>query len=145
MKRIVLILAFACLQTAPAFALDNPDASDFVADFLTRATPYEEAIDQDSGGARVAADYAAYEKFLDQELNKAYVSLTKKLSDPKKQGLINSQKNWAAYRDSEYQFIADNWTEENSGGSYALSVGDYRAEIVKNRTIILLNYLKNSP
>jgi uncharacterized protein YecT (DUF1311 family) len=145
MKLPVLIAALLFLRTASAFAVDNPDAPDYVADFLARATPYEEEVDKDSGGAKAAADYAAYEKFLDQELNKAYVDLTNKLSDAKKQELIKSQKNWLAYRDSEFQFIEHNWTEETSGSSYTASAGDYRAEIVKSRAIILLNYLKNYP
>jgi uncharacterized protein YecT (DUF1311 family) len=143
--KLPILMSALLLQSAPALALDNPDAPDFVADFLARATPYEEEIDKDSGGAKAAADYASYEKFLDQELNKAYDDLTKKLNDTKKQELLKSQKNWIAYRDSEFQFIAHNWTEETSGSSYTLSTGDYRAEIVKNRTIILLNYLKSYP
>ncbi|WP_368509301.1 hypothetical protein [Agarivorans sp. 1_MG-2023] len=48
-----------------------------------------------------------------------------------------------SYRDSELQFISENWNRVNFGSSYNLSRNAYKAELVKARVIQLYQYAKN--
>lgn len=139
-----LLLLGALIPASTCRALDNPDAPDYVAEFRKRAAPIEAAIQyQDSNIANTAHAYIEYEKFLDQELNQAYTSLMQRLNADGRQHLLDSQKRWLQFRDAEFQFIAANWTRENFGTSSVLSSGGYRARLIKDRVLQLLDYLKN--
>ena len=89
--------------------------------------------------------YAAYEQFLDDELNHAYAALATKLNLKRKPQLQRAQRAWLAFRDAEAAFIKDNWTMAQFGSSSPMSRGAYRAAIARDRTLGLLNYLKNYP
>lgn len=144
--RLALPLAILCLAlpAPPARALDNPDAPDYVAEFESRAAPYLTRIDQDGDRTSdISADYGAYERFLDHELNTAYAKLMAKLDAGAKESLRQSQRAWLTWRDREFHFIAENWTPQNFGSSYTLSAGGYRTTLIKDRVVLLLNYLRN--
>lgn len=133
-----------CLHSFPALTLDNPDAPDLVADFAARSAAYEARIDEAAGkGSNVVGPLADYYRFLDEELNRAYEALSIKLDRKNRSDLINSQRKWIAFRDSEFKFISGNWTPDKFGDSFRLSSGNYRASLVKDRIQGLLNYLKN--
>lgn len=139
----VLVLLLFGLHAPWCRAIDNPDAPDYVADFIARAQPYEQAISERAGSSGQQEQFADYEKFLDAELNKAYHALAQRLDGPRRNALQDAQRRWVAFRDAEYRFIASNWTVEQFGTSSALSRGSYRASLVKERTLELLQYLKN--
>ena len=142
-RRSALILVLM-LSTSRAHSLDNPDAPDLVADFAVRTERYEANIDKHAGEvAGLASLYADYEKFLDQELNKDYAQLLNKMSDPGRQEFIHAQRNWVAFRDAEFSFIAANWTREQFGESYVLSRGQYRSSLIKERVLRILYYMRN--
>jgi hypothetical protein len=143
MKSSLLAFVFIATIITPftSRALDDPNSL-YVKAFLSRAQPYEGKIDR-LDGSRLRGSYADYERFLNDELNKAYVALFKKLGGVAKNQLKETQKNWSIFRDSEFQFISDNWTKQEFGSSYSRSVGDYRTTIIKNRTLSLLYYLEN--
>lgn len=143
--RAALALAALWLAAAPCAAIDNPDAPDRVADFQARARPYEARIGAAASTAETVAAYAEYERFLDSELNRVYQELAGRLDDDARAQLRRSQKRWLAFRDEEFQFIDDNWTQERFGTSAALSRGDYRCSLLKERTVRLLQYLRNYP
>lgn len=128
----------------PSWAIDNPDAPDYVADFQKRSQTFEANIHQ---RAKTTQDtlkaYSDYEQFLDKELNQAYKLLTAKLGADVKEKIQLSQRDWLKYRDSEFAFIAANWTTKNFGSSATLSRGAYRSSIIRDRVIALLHYLKN--
>jgi uncharacterized protein YecT (DUF1311 family) len=135
---------FLASFSVPCLALDNPDAPDYVADFQQRAQVFEAAIHRQ---AKTTQDYlrayAEYEQFLDKELNTAYQSLLAKLGTEQQVKLKQAQRNWIKYRNSEVDFIAENWTTKNFGSSAVLSRGAYRTMLIRDRTTLLLNYLKN--
>ena len=142
----ILVTVVVMLIASPTRALDNPDVPDFVAEFEARAKPYEVKISEHAGITDVVTrNYADYEKFLDTELNRSYSALTGKLSSSGRQQLVQSQKKWLAFRDAEFAFIDANWSLQRFGTSSHLSRGAYRAELVRERTRTLLNYLKNYP
>jgi uncharacterized protein YecT (DUF1311 family) len=131
--------------TAPlAYALDNPEAPDYVAEFQQRARPFENNFDKQTSIYDTSQAGVAYAKFLDKELNQAYQSLLKKLDDPKaREQLRKSQRAWLTYYQAETNFIWTNWVTTNFGSSYELSRQSYRNALVKERIEVLLNYLRN--
>lgn len=135
---LLIVLSSGC------FAIDNPDAPDYLGQFQAQAEKYEAALDDSSDNARAYTDASGrYEKFLDTELNTAYRNLQNKLDAPEKEKLLKAQKAWLAYRDTEFSFIVENWNQQNFGSSSLLSRTMYRASIVRNRVEQLLSYLKN--
>jgi uncharacterized protein YecT (DUF1311 family) len=136
--------ALLALCAAGAAALDNPDAPDLVGQFQSRAQPYEARIDEASGSTQGTVQaYAAYGQFLDSELDKAYQSLRDRVAPTERPAIVAAQRKWLAWRDAEFRFIEANWTPARFGSSSALSRGAYRTGIVKARTVLLLQYLKN--
>ena len=145
-KRIAAAYAALLLTafTAPSRAIDNPDAPNYVMDFEQRAQKFEAAITQQATTSQESLSaYANYEQFLDQELNKAYKSLLTKLGAAQQAKIKESQRAWVKYRDAEFNFIAQNWTTKNFGSSAVLSRGAYRTTLIRDRVVLLLNYLKN--
>jgi len=141
--RAALALVALWLAAAPCTAIDNPDAPDRVADFQARAQAYEARIVAAESTAATVAVLAEYERFLDAELNQAYKELSGKLDEDARAQLRSSQKRWLAFRDEEFKFIDGNWTREKFGTSAKLSRGDYRCALLKERTLRLLEYLRN--
>ncbi|PSJ18103.1 hypothetical protein C7H79_04405 [Nitrosomonas supralitoralis] len=139
----VLIVVFLCYSLF-THAIDNPDAPDYVSDFLKHAEVYEREIQQTTHTTQsYLTAYAAYEKFLDKELNTAYNQLMVHLNEDVQLVLRNSQLKWLSYRDKEFDFIARNWTAQKFGSSAVISRGGYRTKLIKDRTMILLQYLQN--
>ena len=132
------------LSGSLCFAIDNPDAPDYVAEFEARALKFEATVQNEGLNTNVTnRAYFEYEKFLDQELNQAYIELLKRISSESRKNLMDSQQRWLQFRDAEFLFIAKNWTLENFGTSAALSIGASRTKIIRDRVIELLHYLKN--
>ena len=127
-----------------ASAIDNPDAPDYMSEFLKRVSCYEKKLSQD---ASITKDYvhlyADYEVFLDKELNRIYALLIEKLDTNSQKALKKSQQQWLIYRDKEFNFIHLNWNKTHFGSSSVISKGSYRTTLIRERIIILLHYLKN--
>lgn len=141
MKYIFVVLGFL---SSLAWAIDNPDAPDYVAEFEARISPLEKYTQEE---AMTTLDwskgYSELERTLDSELNAAYKILMEKLPETSRESLRTSQRAWLNYRDSEFEFIATNFTREEFGTSYVISLGSYRSSIIKSRVKELLGYLKN--
>lgn len=139
-----IISGILCLISIPALAIDNPDAPDYVGEFEARMQKHETYLYE---MAKTTQDYlegyAAYEKDLDSELDRAYQLLMSNLAAEQQELLKQSQRDWIKYRDSEFSFITNNWTTEQFGTSSAISRGNYRTMLIKNRVITLLSYLLN--
>lgn len=142
-RRMVLASATSWFCASVALAIDNPDAPDLLSAFQSRAEAYEARAASAGTVRETAAAYAAYEQFLDGELQKAYAALASRLTSPAQAALTRSQHRWLAYRDAEFAFVEENWTAEQFGTSAALSRGAYRTSILKERTATLLQYLRN--
>lgn len=145
LRRRRLLAAGILFATGTAKALDNPDAPDFVGEFLARARPYEERLGEESGGGGVAPAAMAYEVFLDAELNRAYSAVLTHLDHSVRRTFVDSQRLWLRWRDAEHRFIAGNWTMASSGSSYTLTRAQYRSQLTKERVLALLNYLRTYP
>lgn len=132
-----------CAST-PIHALDNPDAPDHINDFLNRTQIHEQDILRTAHTTQsYITAYATYERFLDKELDAVYTQLMQHMTNETRQALQDSQRNWLNYRDTEFDFIAHNWTTEKFGSSAVISRGDYRTRLIKDRVMLLLQYLQN--
>lgn len=142
--RNVSLLCFLSLYAVTASGIDNPDTPDYANKFLNQVNKYEEKIMQGNYGTQdYIHAYAEYEDFLDKELNRTYHLLMEHLDKDSQAALKNSQRKWLNYRDAEFDFIRLNWNKDSFGSSSAISRGDYRTTIIKNRVISLFHYLKN--
>ena len=139
------LLGWAVWAGHPAWAIDNPDAPDWTAEFNARAKPLEERWSAEAGSPGEAAAAQAYARFLDAELNQAYQALLRQLQGEPRRALLQSQRQWLAFRDAEHRFINGNFTPQAFGSSSSLSRADYRASLVRQRVLTLLAYLQNYP
>lgn len=131
------------LTVTNSFAIDNPDAPNYLGDFQNKAERFEHAINETSNAKAAAEARGSYEKFLDSELNSTYKLLHSKLAATQKNQLQESQRAWLKYLDSESIFINANWTPDNFGSSSAISRHMYRMTIIRNRVEQLIGYLAN--
>ncbi|MGY6277819.1 lysozyme inhibitor LprI family protein [Methylomonas sp. MgM2] len=143
MGAIFAALTFGCMSVC--FAIDNPDAPDWLADFEASSARFELAIQQAQNQVEMNRAYTEYRNFLDLSLNEAYMRLKEQLDRTNKKDLTYSQRRWLKFRDAEFDFIDQNWTIANFGSSSVLSRNAYRSQVVKNRVVTLLQYLKNYP
>ncbi len=141
---ILLAIALAIVPVLNAYAIDNPDAPDYLGQFASREKQYIEKInDPKNTDKAYLIAYDDYLLFLDQELNSAYKLLMTKLPEGQREAFKGSQKKWIQFRDAEFGYINGNWTRESFGSSAGISRGAYRSDIVKNRVLQMLHYLKN--
>jgi uncharacterized protein YecT (DUF1311 family) len=81
----------------------------------------------------------AYKKW-DQQLNKNYQALLRKLKPADKQVLIASQRSWIAFRDNEFKLI-DSLYDQLQGTMYIPMRYDERMQIVKRRALTLAGHI----
>lgn len=133
--------AAACAAAAgSAWAIDNPDAPDRIADFVQRASPFEQSLGATDGGRAAATAGEAYARFLDAEMNRSYQALLAQLDTAPRKALVESQRRWLAFRDAELVFMARQWTRERNGSSATLSLAGHRAALLRARVLSLLAY-----
>lgn len=146
-RHILSLIFCLCLfptLSATSFAVDNPDAPDYIGAFKARSEPYIQAINKPDNSTRAYLKaYNSYQRYLDKELNTAYSQLMAKLTEDRKAELKTSQLRWLKYRDAEFDFINHNWTRSSFGSSFAISRGAYRCSIIEQRVMQLFHYLKN--
>jgi len=142
MKYLLLLILAVSINTS--WALDNPDAPDYVAEFGARILPLENYVHEHASTTDdYVKGYSELHDALDKELNIAYKALMDKLPAASKAKLSASQKEWIKFRDAEFEFLSENFSRSNFGSSYVISAGQYRTSIVKTRVIELLWYLAN--
>lgn len=144
MINLYFLICFTALTSPLAFAIDNPNSSDYIAQFEASEKALLKAIQNPSNGTRdTIRAYHEYKLFLDKELNKAYKIVKSNLSIDRQKELTTSQRNWIKFRDTEFELINNNWTRSSFGSSFAISRGDYSSAVIRNRVIRLLHYAKN--
>lgn len=140
---LVSLMCVMLLDVALSFALDNPDSPQYLVQFEKKSQQYEQDINELYKNLDIIKAYRAYEMYLDGQLNEAYGLLKLKLNSEQQAQLKISQLAWIQFRDQEFKFIEANWTKEQFGSSYTMSIGAYKTKIIKNRTEILYRYLQN--
>ena len=144
MKSGLVLAAALTLVSVNAHAIDNPDSEQGLARFEQQCSAFENRLQNEAkNDTELFKLYVAYEKFLDAELNKAYRKVLGHLTDKSRASLVASQKVWLKYRDAEYQFVDDNWTNANFGSSSTLTRHASKSLLIKQRALMLLTYAEN--
>lgn len=76
----------------------------------------------------------------DKELNKSYISLSQKLSTKGKKELIEAQRNWILFRDSEFKLIDKYYFDIKKGTLFYVIAENKKLEIVKKRVLQIIDY-----
>lgn len=110
----------------------------------TRKHPIDAALDvctekEPHTAGMVRCTDVAYKKW-DQELNKNYQTLTRKLKPADKQLLKSAQLSWIAYRDNEFKLI-DSIYDKIQGTMYIPMRIDEKMQIVKQRALALASHI----
>ena len=143
-KHKFLCSAFFLILSSASYAIDNPDAPQYVTAFDSSSKIYLDKIaDPKNTNSTYAVAYKSYQEFLDSEINKAYKLLLQKLPEKQKLALKKSQLAWIKHRDAEFAFIEENWVPANFGSSVVISKGDYKCKIIHDRVVQLLQYAQN--
>lgn len=80
------------------------------------------------------------QKSWDKELNKYYQSISKKLSTSGKKELLEAQRNWISFRDSEFKLINKYYFEVKKGTIFQVIAENKRLEIIKERALQLKEF-----
>lgn len=76
----------------------------------------------------------------DKELNETYISLSQKLAKTGKKELVEAQRNWIKFRDSEFELINKYYREVKTGTLFYLIAENKKLEIVKERALQIKEY-----
>lgn len=76
----------------------------------------------------------------DKELNKSYISLSQKLSKTGKKELVEAQRNWILFRDSEFKLIDKYYFDIKKGTLFYVIAENKKLEIVKKRVLQIIDY-----
>ena len=138
--RLLFLVLFFFINSV--WAIDNPDATDYVSGFKARILPLEKFIRNDATSmSDYSSGYGKLNSALDKELNQAYRKAMTALSASHRKMLRTSQRQWIKYRDAELKFINSYYTRARFGSSFLLDRGNATVSIVKMRIIPLLRYL----
>lgn len=136
-----LLLAGALLTSTLAGALDNPDAPDLMRAFESGAEQQLQAIAASGpGDADMLRAYAAYQAYLEQELDRQYRGLLARLDAGSARALRASQQRWLRWRAAEQRFVDGNWTPANFGSSGRITRAATRTLLLRHRVVELLHY-----
>lgn len=99
------------------------------------------ALDNSTAGQRKCINDA--EILWDAEMNKYYKLIINKLPDKTKKKLIESQRNWIKFRDTEFEFISEYYFNYKEGTIFYVIADNNKMEIVKKRANELKNYYES--
>jgi uncharacterized protein YecT (DUF1311 family) len=101
---------------------------------------FESCTDKNPSTAGMVDCTSRAYKMWDQELNKNYLSLMRKLKPDAKQTLKAAQLEWIKYRDTEFKLI-DSIYAMLEGTMYIPMHAEQQMDIVKQRALVLATYL----
>ena len=141
----LFLLSLVIIFTSFVYALDNPEAKNYIAKFKTEAEVYEAKIEYStSKSIDLRKAYFEYVQFLEKELAEANKEIFKNLSDAKlKQAFIKSENTWDIYKKQEFEFVDRMFTRNTVGSSYILSRGSAKVNVLKQHVIQLYRYLQH--
>ena len=98
------------------------------------------STDNSTGGQRKCINSAR--NSWDKELNKSYLSLSQKLSKTGKRELVEAQRNWILFRDSEFKLIDKYYFDVKKGTLFYVIAENKKLEIVKERALQIDEYVE---
>ena len=132
MKKIIAIL----LLSAPLLA--HSQELNITTDTTAIENKFSAALDKANSDIESAMAVGDAMTSYDKLLNKYYNACLKKLTGTQKTNLINAQKAWIAFRNSEFKYIDKKYTG-GPGSGVAFAASD-KLDFVKSRVIELFNH-----
>lgn len=140
---IVVIYAIAMSMVRNINAQINPESPDYPGTVQKRMDKFQEDImGRASNILEMQEGMRKIENEWDKELNIVYKKLMSIMTPKEKTSLITSQKSWLKYRDDEFKFLSQFYTQEKLGSSYLIDYGHARISLIKSRVIELNTHLE---
>ena len=76
----------------------------------------------------------------DKELNKSYLSLSQKLSKNGKKELVEAQRSWILFRDSEFKLIDKYYFDVKKGTMFYVIAENKKLDVLKERALQIEEY-----
>lgn len=146
MQKIIFILIFVCfvcqLQAQEA-ELQDPVSIEFRQDTMMIEQQVANMLKKDYSTVGMANAISTLESGYDKLLNKYYQLLRDKLKDEDRNSLIEAQRNWLKFRDTEKTLIRTISSETYTGGGtmWIPVAASVAADLTKDRVIDLYHYL----
>lgn len=100
----------------------------------------EKCLSKDNSTAGQRNCINSAQKSWDKELNKTYISLSQKLSKNGKNELVEAQRSWMKFRDSEFKLIDKYYFGVKKATLFYVIAENKKLEIVKERALQLKEY-----
>lgn len=127
MKKAIVILFFL-INSILSFAQNKIDAD------------LEKCLSKDNSTAGQRSCINSARNSWDKELNKSFLSLSQKLSKNGKKELVEAQRNWILFRDSEFKLIDKYYFDVKKGTIFYVIAENKKLEIIKVRAIQIKDY-----
>ncbi|SHF86579.1 lysozyme inhibitor LprI family protein [Dysgonomonas macrotermitis] len=146
MRKTIYILLFFFLtvnMSAQDIELQDPISIEFRQDTMIIEQQVTDMLNKDYSTAGMVKASVFTEQGYDKLLNKYYQMLLNKLKEEDRAILIDSQNNWAQYRDSEKQLIRLISSDRYTGGGtiWGPIASGTAADLTKDRLIEIYRYL----
>jgi len=100
----------------------------------------EKCLNQDNSTAGQRNCIISAQQSWDKELNKYYTSLNQKLNNTAKKELLEAQRNWISFRDSEFKLINKYYYDVKKGTIFQVISENKKLQIIKERALQLNEY-----
>lgn len=100
----------------------------------------EKCLNQDNSTAGQRNCIISAQQSWDKELNKYYTSLNQKLNKTAKKELLEAQRNWISFRDSEFKLINKYYLDVKKGTIFQVISENKKLQIIKERALQLKEY-----
>jgi uncharacterized protein YecT (DUF1311 family) len=130
----LILFVFTTLVICPK-AFSQPPTKSYKID-----TILNKCIDKTNGGdISIISCLQKAEMNWDAELNKTFRLLLSKLDSSDQRKLREAQRQWIIYKDKEIKFFTDVYGKQD-GTMWNLSISDKRMQLIRQRTVELLDY-----
>lgn len=146
MQKIVFILIFGCLACqlqAQERELQDPVSIEFRQDTMLIEQQVANMLKKDYSTVGMANAISTLENGYDKLLNKYYQLLTNKLKEEDRTTLVEAQRSWLKFRDTEKMLIRTISSETYTGGGtmWIPVAASVAADLTKERVIDLYHYM----
>ncbi len=100
----------------------------------------EKCLNQDNSTAGQRNCIISAQQSWDKELNKSYASLNQKLNKTAKKELLQAQRDWMSFRDSEFKLINKYYFDVKKGTIFQVISENKKLQIIKERALQLKEY-----
>lgn len=146
MRKLIFILLIGllpCYVQAQNVELQDPISIEFRQDTMMIEQQVSDMLEKDYSTLGMVKAVSSLEDGYDKLLNKYYQMLLMKLKEEDRNTLIEAQRNWIKFRDSEKALIRTISSDTYTGGGtmWGPVSASVRADLTKDRLIDIYHYL----